>query len=145
MGRMVEENRSGSYTQIVYSPTGAKFCLMNGTTLSKAFIPLPDGGTAVYNASGLQYYRHSDSLGSSRLATTTSRTKYFDTVYAPYGEDYGKSGTTDLVFTGQTQDTVSGLYDFLYREYSPVQGRWISPDPIGIAAVDLNNPQTWNR
>jgi len=32
-----------------------------------------------------------------------------------------------------------------YREYSPVQGRWISPDPTGLNAVDITNPQSWNR
>ena len=26
-----------------------------------------------------------------------------------------------------------------------MQGRWISPDPAGIVAVDPSNPQTWNR
>ena len=40
MGRMVEQNRSGSYTQIVYGPDGSKLALMNGQTLSKAFVPL---------------------------------------------------------------------------------------------------------
>jgi len=70
-----------------------------------------------------------------------------DTSYAPYGENYGAKGsfTADLDFTGQFQDTVAGLYDFLYREYSPVQGRWISPDPSGANAVDPTNPQSWNR
>jgi RHS repeat-associated protein len=70
---------------------------------------------------------------------------YYDTAYAPYGENYAGSGTTDLSFTGQNQDTVPGMYDFLYREYHPNQGRWISPDPAGTGAVDTTNPQTWNR
>jgi RHS repeat-associated protein len=145
LGRLVEQNRSGSFTQIVYSPTGAKFALMNGATLTKARLPLPGGGVAVYNGSGLQYYEHADWLNTSRLATTPGRAKYFDGVYAPYGEDYGKSGTTNLSFTGQYQDTVLGLYDFLYREYPSVHGRWISPDPAGLAAMDPENPQSWNR
>ncbi len=46
---------------------------------------------------------------------------------------------------GQVQDTVSSLYDFAFREYGPVQGRWISPDPPGVAAVDPSKPQSWNR
>jgi len=33
----------------------------------------------------------------------------------------------------------------MFRRYSPVQGRWISPDPAGLGAVDPSNPQTWNR
>lgn len=88
---------------------------------------------------------HADWLGSARFASTPSRTKYFDVAYAPYGEDYADSGTTDLNFTGQNQDTVSGLYDFMFREYHPVSGRWIQPDPAGVAAANPANPQSWNR
>ena len=100
----------------------------------------------MYNSSGvIAYYRHADWLGSSRFASTPGRAKYFDVAYAPYGEDYADSGTTDLDFTGQNQDTVSGLYDFLYREYHPNSGRWIQPDPAGLAAADPANPQSWNR
>jgi RHS repeat-associated protein len=145
LDRMVEQNRSGAYTEIVYSPTGGKLTLMTGQTLQKAFVSLPGGATAVYNSSGLAYYRHSDWLGSSRLASTPSRTLYYDVAYAPYGESYAGSGTADLNFTGQNQDTVSGMYDFLYRQYHPVQGRWTSPDPAGLAAADPANPQSWNR
>jgi len=117
---------------------------MNGQTLQKAFVPLPSGGQAVYNSSGLLYYGHPDHLGSTRFASTPSRTMYFDTAYAPFGETYATSGTADLSFTGQRQDTVAGLYDFPAREYS-IQGRWPSPDPAGLAAVDPSNPQSWNR
>src|SRR5207248_10237698 len=122
-----------------------------GQTLVNAFVKLPGGGRAVYNSSGVAYYRHGDHLGSSRLATTPSRTKYYDVAYAPYGEDYNGSGTTpDLAFTDQNQDTVSGgssanLYDFMMREYRTAHGRWTSPDPAGLAAVDPSNPQSWNR
>lgn len=145
LGRMVEQNRSGSYTQIVYSPVGSKLALMSGQTLQKAFVPLPGGATAVYTGSGLAYYRHADWLRSSRLASTPGRAKYYDVAYGPYGESYAGSGTIDLNFTGQNQDTVSGMYDFPYREYHSVQGRWISPDPAGLGAVSASNPQTWNR
>jgi RHS repeat-associated protein len=144
LGRMVEQNRSGTYTEIVYSPTGRKLALMSGQTLQKAFVPLPGGSAAVYTSSGLAYYRHSDWLGSSRFASTSGRGMYFDGAYAPFGEPYAQTGTTDVSFTGMNQDTVSGLYDFAAREYS-IQGRWPSPDPSGIASVGLKDPQTWNR
>ena len=42
--------------QVLYSPMG-KVALMNGTSLTEAFVALPGGGAAVYNGSGLQYYR----------------------------------------------------------------------------------------
>lgn len=139
--RMVEQNRSGVYTQIVYAPTGEKLALMNGQTLQKAFVPLPGGGSAVYTSTGLSYYRHPDWLGSSRLASTPTRTVYSTTAYAPFGEPYAQSGTADLSFTGQNQDTAGGSYDFLAREYA-IQGRWPSPDPMG---GNIGNPQSLNR
>jgi RHS repeat-associated protein len=135
----VELSNGGSYTQFVYGPGGGKLALMNGQTLQKAFV-----GPAVYSSTGLAFYRHSDWLGTSRFASTPSRTMYSSTAYAPYGEPYAQAGTTDLSFTGQNSDTAGGLYDFLAREYS-TQGRWPSPDPAGLAAVSPGDPQSWNR
>ncbi len=145
LDRRVELAQSSTYTQTLYGPGGAKLALLNGANVAKVFLPLPGGATAVYTSSGLAYYRHPDWLGSSRLASTPSRTVYYDGAYAPYGENYAEAGTTDRNFTGQNQDTASDLYDFLYREYHPTQGRWIQPDPAGLAAVDISNPQSWNR
>ena len=144
LGRMVEQNRIGAYTEIVYTPSGAKLALMNGSTLQKAFVSLTGGSVAVYNSSGLAYYRHSDWNGSSRLASTPSRTMYSDGAYAPFGEPYAQSGTIDLSFTGKNQDTAPNAYDFQAREYG-IQGRWPSPDPAGTSSVRRNDPQTWNR
>jgi RHS repeat-associated protein len=70
---------------------------------------------------------------------------YSDGAYAPFGEAYAQTGTADLSFTGMNQDTVAGLYDFPAREYNNTQGRWPSPDPLGIRATSLRNPQSWNR
>jgi YD repeat-containing protein len=96
LGDVVEQNRSGAYTQVVYAPDGTKLALMNGTgTMVKAFVPLTGGATAIYNSSGLAYYRHSDWLGNSRLTSTPSRTVYADAAYAPFGETYAQSGTPD--------------------------------------------------
>ncbi|MGA7090359.1 MAG: RHS repeat-associated core domain-containing protein, partial [Candidatus Acidiferrales bacterium] len=92
----------------------------------------------------LAYYRHSDWLGSSRFASTPSRTLYYDGAYGPFGELYAQTGTTDVSFTGMNQDRVANLYDFPAREYG-TQGRWPSPDPSGLSSVHLRDPQTLNR
>ncbi len=144
LDRMVEQNRSGAYTEIVYGPGGGKLALMNGQTLTRAFVPLPGKASSVYTNSGLDHYRHSDWLGSTRLTSSPSRNYVSSLAYAPYGETYASSGTPDSSFTGMNQDTVSTDYDFKYREYS-IQGRWPSPDPAGLVAVNPANPQSWNR
>jgi RHS repeat-associated protein len=144
LGRMVELNSSGTYTQTIYGLGSEKLALMTGQNMQKSFIAL-SSGTAVYTASGLSYYRHSDWLGSSRFASTASGGMYSSSAYAPFGEQYATAGTADQNFTGQQPDSTSGLYDFLFRRLSQTQGRWISPDPAGLAAVNLANPQSWNR
>jgi RHS repeat-associated protein len=148
LGSMVELNRSGTYTEIVYTPSGDKLALMNGQSLLRAFVPLPGGATAVYTNSGLDHYRHSDWLGSARLETTPSQTVYGDVAYAPYGETYAASGNTDFSWTGINADVEPAnpetLYDFPAREYG-IQGRWPSPDPAGLGAVNPSDPQSWNR
>jgi RHS repeat-associated protein len=116
--------------------------------LKKAFVPLPGGGTAIYNSSGLSYYRHSDWLGRSRLTSTQGRGLYSSQAYAPFGEQYATfptAGSLDPSYTGQNSDTEPNLYDFTFREHSMSQGRWISPDPLGVGAVNPASPQTWNR
>jgi RHS repeat-associated protein len=143
----VEQATSSAYTEILYGPGGRKLALINGQTqaVNTVLLPLPGAATAVYNASGLARYRHSDWLGSSRLSSTTTRTVYYDSAYSPMGESYAETGTTDRNFTGQNQDLAGDLYDFPAREYHPAHGRWISPDPAGIKAVKLTKPRTWNR
>jgi RHS repeat-associated protein len=145
LGRMVEQDKSGVYSEIAYAPAGGKLAIMSGQSLTKAFVPLSGGAMAVYNSSGLAYYRHSDWLGSSRFASTPARALYFDGAYAPFGENYAQTGTTDLSFTGMNQDTVSNLFDFPAREYNAIHGRWPSPDPAGILSVHMKDPQSWNR
>ncbi len=156
LGRRVEQAVGTTYTEIVYGPGGGKLALVNGTNgagqaVISAFIPLPAGATAVYAGNTLSRYRHSDWLGSSRLSSipTQPTSVLYDGAYSPMGESYSESGTKDRNFTGQNQDLTTDplgdLYDFMYREYHPIHGRWISPDPAGLAAVSPANPQSWNR
>ena len=147
-GRAVEISYNGTYTQIVYGPSGQKFAYLSGQSVRNYIVPLVAGVQAVYNGSGLQYYRHADWLGSSRFATTATGAVRYDRAYAPFGETYADTGVAERSFTGQTQDVLAGptgIYDFLFRQQASSQGRWLVPDPAGLAAVDLTNPQTWNR
>lgn len=142
--RMVEQDRSGMYTEMEYSPTGYKMEAKNGQARVASWVPLTGGAVAVYNASSFIYYQHGDWLGSGRFASTGSQTMYYDQAVGPFGEPYAQAGTPVPNFTGKNQDTASNVYDFPAREYG-IQGRWPSPDPAGLAAVNPMDPQTWNR
>jgi RHS repeat-associated protein len=152
LDRMVE-NGSGT-SQFLYAPNGQHpLANMAGQTLASAIVPLPAGAFAVYwNPEQLVQYNHADWLGSARLFSTPSRTATPAMAYAPFGEGYAGGqpyvqftsyGNAWTVFDGEGSGGT--LDDFTYRRYSPGQGRWISPDPAGLGAVDPSNPQSWNR
>lgn len=145
LDRVVEQNKSGTYYQVVYTPMGSKFGIFKAGAMQQVFVPLPGGVKAEYYSWGLSDYRHPDWLGSARMEANTSRNVIDNNAYAPFGEPYAQTGNGEISFTGQNKDTVWLQYDFLMRQYDPKQGRWASPDPAGIGAVDPGNPQSWNR
>ena len=51
----------------------------------------------------------------------------------------------EALFTGKERDAESGLDHFQFRNYASTMGRWMIPDPAGLMAVDVENPQTLNR
>jgi hypothetical protein len=68
---MAEQHRNGyyspadtdsgshdNYSQVVYSPTGQKLAIVANQSLTKAYVPIPGGATAVYDSTGLAYFRH---------------------------------------------------------------------------------------
>jgi RHS repeat-associated protein len=146
LGRRVEQGTAGTYIEYVYDPLGDKLGLMNGQAVSRGRVPLPASGVAVYTTnSNVDRYWHADWQGSVRLSTLANRTLYYDAGIAPYGEHYAETGSVTGVFGGIIQDAVVGMYDAPFREYDTASGRWLSPDPAGMAAVDLANPKSLNR
>jgi RHS repeat-associated protein len=130
------------------TPLGQALWSAGKQAVRKYVVPLTAGVQVVYQAAtpvAPTFWRHSDWLGSVRMASTTNQMTWGDQAYGPFGETYANTGATLKDFTGQTQDTASGIQDFLFRQYSSAQGRWEVPDPAGLAAVDITNPQTWNR
>jgi RHS repeat-associated protein len=136
LGRIVETSYNGVYTEIWYTQLG-KTVYMHGSTPYYAYWPTPGGGAGEVNGdNSTVYYMHKDWLGSSRLSSTiVNHTVISDQAYAPYGEVYNKqatgAGVPAQMFTGDTQDILSGLFDTPNRELNAGQGRWLSPDPAG--------------
>ena len=135
--------------EVFYTPAGDKIQFV-GQLARAAFINLPGGVRAEYDESqnqsggGLLYYEHRDYEGNGRLLSTPSRTFGSSMAYGPFGELYAQSSFGAGDFTGIGQIFSNSVYDFPAREYG-IQGRWPSPDPAGLAAVNPMDPQTWNR
>lgn len=65
--------------------------------------------------------------------------------YSPFGQSFFKSSNSCLGFDFAGNTGISNEYDTPNRQLDVVQGRWIQPDPAGLAAADPSNPQSWNR
>ena len=106
------------------------------------------GGFFDYEA-GKAEFHHPDHLGTPRMSTdyTGAVVRTEGVLMGPFGDNFTETNTS-LDFTG----FAGGFWDsentgehFGAREYHNTHGSWLSPDPAGLAAVDLSNPQTWNR
>ena len=103
------------------------------------------GGAKMAGWSGTTVYGHADWLGGIRLDSTPSRTVTSDVVFAPFGEVYNSPTTYWWEFAGLAQRLTNDVWTADARQYHAKQGRWLSPDPAGLAAVAPSNPQSWNR
>ncbi len=145
LGRWVERAAGGGFTEAVYAPDGHELALMSGQTVATAYVKLPAGALVRYESSGLDSYWHPDWLGTPRLYSKPARTIANDVAMASFGEWYPGQGA-DTFFTGVAQNVMAADFKaFPARNYHTTQGRWLSPDPAGLAAVDLTNPQSFNR
>lgn len=142
LGRMVDFYNGGTHRQYVY--TAGVEAVMNGATLASVRLPMPNAMYIYYpGVAGTRWI--ADWQGSFRFGSNTSNTAKSQ-AFSPFGDTYaGHNVGTLSVFAGIADDTVSDLYDADSRRLSFRQGRWISPDPAGVSAVDFTNPQSLNR
>jgi RHS repeat-associated protein len=106
------------------------------------------GGFFDYEANKAEF-NYLDHLGTPRLSTdyTGAVVRTEGVLMGPFGDNFTETNTSlDFTgFAGGFWDSENNGYHFGAREYIPIHGSWLSPDPAGLAAVDPSNPQTWNR
>jgi RHS repeat-associated protein len=100
-----------------------------------------------YGSSGTTMYLLTDWLGGIRMWKDQSGNTDRTCENFPFGDAktcQGGFGTAWGVF-GDENDSEDNTYHTPYRQQSPTQGRWLTPDPAGMSVMDVTNPQTWNR
>lgn len=89
---------------------------------------------------GEPHYVHSDRLGSVLAVTDGGGEVVWQGDYSAYGQPHPKKSTVaqPLRFLGQYEDPETGLHYNLFRYYDPRLGRFVSADPLGLAAGSTN-------
>jgi RHS repeat-associated protein len=106
-----------------------------------------DNGRHWVTFNGAAQFLHTDWLGTVRAVTNLSGSINQQCTGLPFGDALScTSGITNYQgISGSFLDSYDNLDHFLYRQYTGNEGRWVTPDPAGLAAVDPSNPQSWNR
>ena len=90
-------------------------------------------------------YHHPDRLGT-RLVTNNLDTSSFHQSTLPFGTALNaeSTGATNRRFTSYDRSATTGLDYAINRQYDSRQGRFTQPDPLGMAAASLADPQSLN-
>jgi RHS repeat-associated protein len=106
------------------------------------------GGSGNATRGGIAYFG-SDVLGSVRSATDEYGSIEGRYEYDAFGKPYKGDFTTGLNagYTGKPYDSVTGLYNYGYRDYKPETARFTTVDPIKDGnnwyAYVNNDPISW--
>jgi RHS repeat-associated protein len=96
----------------------------------------PDGTTITRSSSGTVTYQVANAQGTATTAIDASTLAVTRRSYDPYGNPRGTKPTTWVAadenhgYLGQPTDPTTGLNLLGARNYDPLQGRFLTPDPI---------------
>ena len=140
--RRVLETAGGTTRHFLHDPDGhllAEATSAGATTTE--YVWLGDTPLAmvadVDTASPRLFWFRTDQLGTPQKLTDQAGNLAWDAVLEPFGELAAL--TVNLVaqplrFPGQYADPATGLHQNWHRDYDPSLGRYLQPDPLGIAA-----------
>ena len=103
---------------------------------------------AIYNDNGTSYFG-TDILGSVRSVTDKYGAVQADYSYDVFGNPYLGNLENNIGFgyCGKVYDVGTGLYDYGFRDYSPVSARFTTVDPVRDGAnwfaYVVNDPVNW--
>ncbi len=110
-----------------------------------------DGQQIAYRAwNGDTYFDHKDWTGTERMRTDYTGAVASSYVSLPFGDGYTANVQQTYAdqdsshFAELEQDPESSTEHAQFRQYSPAQGHWMSPDPYD-GSYDPTNPQSLNR
>jgi RHS repeat-associated protein len=140
-GRRIQKTVNGVTTKYAYdgSDIVTQYDGAGNPIAGYVFSLAIDDPLSVTQAGGTYFY-HKDSLGSITDLTDSTGNAVQSYDYGSFGNIVGTSGTLTqpFTFTGREFDAETGLYYYRARYYDAKAGRFISRDPLGFAAGDVN-------
>jgi RHS repeat-associated protein len=123
----------------VYDGQNAYIDFDGSGTLTQRYLSGGEGQYFGHVAGSTVDWYLTDLTGSTREIRDGSGTQVATASYDSFGNVVSQMGTMDrFKFQGGEWDSNIGLYHFGARWNDPVDGRWISQDPLGFAAGDSN-------
>ncbi len=151
-GKRVRKTENGSAVYYVYSTmSGQAMMEVTAASIQRAYIYDGKKLVAMQATDGQFYWNHRNHLGNARAMTDVNGNLAYKGQFDPYGAaltEWSSTGNTNLnnkKFTGYERDSATGLDYAEARMYSSGRGRLLTPDPIGLKAVNQKRPESLNR
>ena len=139
IGRSVNGSLAAGY---LYDPRGQPVAETDGSGAVGEQFAFDDLGHLAWVGKGDRTYRViTDQVGSPRLVVDVGNGKVVEAIdYDAWGRITRDTapGFTPFGFAGGLRDPDTGFVHFGARDYDPVAGRWLAPDPIRFAGGDAN-------
>lgn len=150
MNLRVRVQTATANTVFAYNTAGQRVAMWNSTTgaqIQGQFYWGPQS-VAYYTTSPAQtQFQHQDWLGTERVRTSYNWGVEGAFSSLPFGDGFAVTSGTDTDayhFAVLDHDYYDNTDHAQFRNYSPSQGRWLSPDPYD-GSYDPSNPQSLNR
>lgn len=154
-GRRIQKTVGSNTTYLAYDLMGHDwFAYGSSGNAANLEVYQPNNGRHLVTYSdNFTFFDFQDQVDSERVKITQDGLHAESTANLPFGDgqmNWGSFGGDPgpAHFTGFDADTETGasnLSHAWFRQYSATQGRWMMPDPAGMAAADPTTPQSWNR
>src|SRR5215471_262534 len=146
-GRRIQRTTGGNFYNDFYDLDGNMVVeVRNNNTWVRG--ELFAGGRHLGTYAGTTTFSHTDWLGTERVRTDSTGAIWNSCTSNAYGDNQNCSGSSDpspIHYAGMEYDSETQLYHTLFRYYNPRLGLWMTPDPAGMGAARMGDPQSQNR
>jgi RHS repeat-associated protein len=153
----VRIDTGGTSAEFRFNPSGQRASNWDGNSLVPTRGQYYWGATPIAYYTGQTHFQHLDWLGTARLQTSYNGAVEGSYYSLPWGDGFNDTDGAAQFYSSNgapaddayhlaalDHDTESDTDHAQFRNYSPIQGRWLSPDPYN-GSYDASNPQSFNR